>query len=97
MSNEVPKRSLRDDLELPRPDQLYGPCKFRIVKEKMDDEDQQSIDLAVEKVRQDKGQGKAKAYSAKWLTSVLRKHGHNISVSTVQRHVNKECPCERIV
>lgn len=89
------RSSLLDDLENPRPDYIGGPCKFKVIKDGMDPEEQEGIDRAVERVRQDTNQGRSKAYSTSWLTRMLRKNGYNISVSTVQRHVNKECPCER--
>lgn len=91
------KRSaLLEDLETPRVDYAGGPCKFKVIKDDMDEEEQSGVDRAVEKVRHDRGSGRSKAHSSTWLTKMLRKNGYSISVSTVQRHVNKECPCERI-
>lgn len=92
---EKKRSTLLDDLEKPRPDYIGGPCKLKVIKDAMDDEESAGIDRAVERVRMDTGQGRSKSYSASWLTRMLRKNGYNISVSTVQRHVNKECPCER--
>lgn len=90
------KRSkLLEDLEAPIIRQYSGPCKFALVVMQMDEEDKQGIERAIERVRNDLGQGKSKAYSSSWLTKMLRKNGYDISISTVQRHVNKECPCER--
>lgn len=93
---EKKKSTLLDDLETPRPDYVGGQCKLKVIKDGMEDEESAGIDRAVEKIRSDLGQGRSKSYSATWLTRLLRKNGYNISVSTVQRHVNKECPCERI-
>jgi hypothetical protein len=71
-------------------------CKFIIVRGCLTEEEQQALDKAVEGIRQDAGIGKAKRFSATWLAKVLRSFGHDVSVSTIQRHVNKECSCERI-
>lgn len=91
------KSSLSADLESPPENYWGGMCKIKIIRDSIDADDQESLDRAVEKVRNDRGQGRSKAYSATWLTKMLRKNGHDVSVSTVQRHVNKECPCERII
>lgn len=71
-------------------------CKFTQVRTRLSEDEQKALDNAVESIRLDAGVGKAKTFSATWLTKVLRTFGHPISVSTVQRHVNKECSCERI-
>lgn len=88
--------SLIADLEALPPSYSGGVCKIRIIRDDMDAEKQESLDRAVERVRGDRGQGRSKVHSATWLTKVLRKNGYDVSVSTVQRHVNKECPCERL-
>lgn len=93
---EKKKSTLLEDLESPRSDYSGAPCKFKLIKDSMSEDEQLGVDRAVEKVRNDLGQGRSKAHSASWLTRLLRKNGYSISVSTVQRHVNKECPCERI-
>ncbi len=96
MVEKTKKSSLSADLEAPPPSFVTGACKIKIISEGLDEEDRVSLENAVERIRNDRGQGRSKAYSATWLTKMLRRNGHNISVSTVQRHVNKECPCERI-
>lgn len=95
MAEKTKKSSLSADLEAPPPSFITGACKIKIISEGLDEEDRASLDNAIERIRTDRGQGRSKAYSATWLTKMLRRNGHNISVSTVQRHVNKECPCER--
>lgn len=72
-------------------------CKFTQIREQLDEEEQSALDNAVDSIRSDAGMGKAKAYSASWLAKVLRNFGYNVSISTVQRHVNKECSCERVI
>ena len=56
---------------------------------------EEAIDRAIELIREDDGQGRSKAYSVSWLTGALRKNGYSISMSTIQRHINGDCPCER--
>jgi len=96
MATPPKKRSLSEDLETPPQNIGGGICKIRIIWETVDEADRTAIEKAVERVRADRGQGRAKAYSTVWLTKMLRSHGHDVSTSTVLRHVNKECACERI-
>lgn len=86
--------SLREALESPKNGNTSAVCKFTQIRAKLEPEEQEALDKAVNGIREDAGLGKAKTYSTTWLTRVLRNFGHTISVSTVQRHVNKECSCE---
>ena len=90
MSND----SLLNDLLNPLKTTKTSPCKIgRIVKD-LPVNEQDALVKAVELVRESDAQGKSKVYSSVWLSKVLRKNGYQVSVSTVQRHVNKECYCE---
>lgn len=91
------KKSLKEDLEAPPSNYYGGICKIQVILDELDDDDKESLLKAVEKVRNDRGQGRARAFSTKWLTAMLIKNGHNIGESTVRRHINKECPCERSI
>jgi len=89
-------KSLTEALSTP---QTFGnnlSCKFAQIRELLDEEEKTALDKAVDGIRQDAGMGKSKRFSTVWLSKVLRSFGHYVSVSTVQRHVNKECSCERI-
>lgn len=86
--------SLREALSSPQEGGKPLVCKFTQIREKLEPEEQEALDKAVNGIREDAGLGKAKTYSTTWLTRVLRNFGYTISVSTVQRHVNKECSCE---
>lgn len=90
-------KSLAEALSTPQTHGNNMSCKFTQIRELLDDEEQQALDKAVDGIRQDAGMGKSKRYSTVWLSKVLGSFGHYVSVSTVQRHVNKECSCERIV
>jgi hypothetical protein len=87
------KRSLFEDLMSPRTDNL-SQCKVNTIMSAMDEKDREAFAKAVEMVKADKGQGRSRTYSASWLTSVLKKHGHIVSTSTVLRHVTGACSCE---
>lgn len=87
--------SLIDALQSPNDPASSYSCKFTQVRNTLTDEEREALDKAVSGIRQDAGLGKAKKYSTSWLTKVLRSFGHDVSVSTIQRHVNKECSCER--
>lgn len=86
--------SLLEALSTPTGGNSPGTCKFSQVRMQLEKEEQDALDKAVDGIREDMGLGKAKTYSATWLTKVLKNYGYSISVSTVQRHVNKECSCE---
>ena len=87
-------KSLREALSSPQEGGKALVFKFTQVINKLEIEEQEALDKAVSCIRDDAGLGKAKTYSTTWLTRVLRNFGYTISVSTVQRHVNKECSCE---
>jgi hypothetical protein len=93
VKQEDQKSSLLADLLSPRDTTSSDTCKFTRTKMKMTPEEQDAIDQAIELIREDNGLGKSKTYSASWLTKVMRQHGYNVSISTIQRHVNKECCC----
>lgn len=94
---QTPKADpLLEALTTPRSEQHASKCKLHIAKNKMNPEQQEALDRAIELVRADDGQGRSKAYSSSWLTGILRNNGYSISTSTIQRHVNGECPCERL-
>jgi len=86
--------SLLDDLSSPSSTGPKKDCGLTKIKEQMGPDEAQALDRAVEMIRDDAGSGRSKVYSAQWLTGVLRKHGYDISSSTVSRHVAKRCRCE---
>lgn len=87
--------SLLDALNNPVDRPTDTVCKFSRVRAQLAPDEQEALDRAVAGIREDANLGKAKTYSTTWLAKVLRNYGNDISVSTVQRHVNKECSCER--
>ena len=96
MAQEKPRSPLLEALTAPRTERSIKQCKLSIITNKMDDEHREAIERAIDLIREDDGQGRSKAYSVSWLTGALRKNGYSISMSTIQRHINGECPCERI-
>ena len=90
--NEQGSNLLRD-LMAPRDGAALDSCKFTRAKQKAAPEEQEALDRAVDLIRSDNGLGKSKAYSASWLTKVMKQNGYNVSISTIQRHINKECCC----
>ncbi len=95
MADEAQEKLL-SELRTPRNDHSSVKCKLSVVKADMPKEVQDAIDESIERIRNDKGQGKSKTYSVTWLHRVLMQSGYSVSVSTIQRHVNKGCACERI-
>lgn len=93
MKQQEQKTSLLDALLSPRTNLSADACKFSRTVARMSTEEQEAINRAIDLIREDNGLGKSKSYSASWLTKVMRQHGYNVSISTIQRHVNKECCC----
>jgi hypothetical protein len=93
----VESNSLVEALKTPQAHGIGVNCKFAQIRDILSDEEKEALDKAVDGIRQDAGMGKSKRFSASWLAKVLDSFGHYVSVSTVQRHVNKECSCERTV
>lgn len=89
--------SLVEALNTPQVHGIGVNCKFTQIRDILSNEEKEALDKAVDGIRQDAGMGKSKRFSASWLSKVLDSFGHFVSVSTVQRHVNKECSCERTV
>lgn len=87
--------ALSEALKNPRASAGALSCKFIQVLNQLDEEDQSNVASAIDLIRNDTGMGKSKQYSTSWLTKILRSFGHDISMSSIQRHVNKECSCER--
>jgi len=93
MDKEI-KTSLLDDLTNPRADKDTISCKLMRIRSKMGEAEQEALDRALVAIKHDEGNGKSKTYSTAWLCGVLKKHGHTISTSSVQRHMNGGCGCE---
>lgn len=89
--------SLTEALASPKAGGSCTVCKFSQIRDLLNEEEQQALDKAIDGIRQDAGMGKSKRFSTTWLVKVLSSFGHYISTSTVQRHINRECSCERVV
>lgn len=87
--------SLITDLLNPQREHKQVNCKLGKLLDSLSSEESDAINKAIEMIRTTQYQGKNKTYSTVWLSKVLRKNGYPMSVSTVQRHVNKECSCDQ--
>ena len=85
--------SLLVDLKNP-PKERQSACKFaKVVNALANKEEQDALKSAITLIRKDTGSGHGKTYSSVWLARIMKKNGMLISVSGIQRHVNKECSC----
>ncbi len=89
------KESLIESLQNPLRSVKTTPCKLGRILLDISDAEREQLNKSIETIRNDSAQAKNKVYSSVWLSKVLRSHGYGISVSTVQRHVNKECFCDQ--
>lgn len=88
------KFSLSEALSNPELGKKPPKCKFQIIRESLSDEEKAHLDKAVENVRADEASGRSKTYASSWLAKVLNNAGHKVGLTTVKRHINKECSCE---
>jgi hypothetical protein len=82
---------LADLLGLPK--QEKNLCKLQKIIDQMTPDEQEAMNRAVELIREDHGNGHGRVYTTTWLSKILRKNNINVSLSVIQRHVNKECGC----
>jgi hypothetical protein len=92
--NMTQESNLVDDLLSRSIEEIKTKCGLTKLRESMSTEEVEALDKALELIKTDHNSGRAKVYSAEWLTAVLNKHGHPISSSTISRHLSKRCSCE---
>ena len=86
--------SLVADLLSRKSDVVKTKCGLTRLREKMSPEEADALDRAIDLIKNDNKIGRAKVYSSQWLTTVLIKHGYQISSSTIARHITGRCNCE---
>lgn len=86
--------SLINDLQNPKKELEIQKCKVGRMLDSLPEDAKEAMIKAIELIRTTQYQGKNKMYSSVWLSKVLRKNGYPVSISTIQRHVNKGCSCE---
>jgi len=87
--------SLLTDLTNQLKEDKTHPCKIGRLINSLEGDERGALVKAVHLIRTSNFNGKNRSHSSVWLAKVLRKNGYQISVSTVQRHVNKECSCDQ--
>lgn len=88
--------SLSDDLLQPQREVKRVPCKLGTILAQLPEDESAALNQAVSQLRSSTAQGRNRVHSSVWLSKVLKKHGYPVAVSTIQRHVNKECACEQL-
>lgn len=86
--------SLSEALSNPELDKRPPKCKVQIIKEQLSPEEQALLEKAIENIRSDEASGRSRTYTAAWLSKVLNNAGKKVGITTVKRHINKECSCE---
>lgn len=72
-----------------------SPCKVGRLIDSLQGDEREALLKAIDLIRLSSFNGRNRSHSSVWLAKVLRKNGYSISVSTIQRHVNKECSCDQ--
>ncbi len=81
--------ALETPLRSPRP----RNCLFARVSDGLENEEQEALNKALDKIRSDLNNGQRKVYSTAWLATVLTSQGYSISAATIQRHLRESCGC----
>ena len=89
------KSSLLTDLTTQSKEPKNYPCKIGRLVLSLEGDEREALVKAIHLIRSSSFNGKNRSHSSVWLAKVLRKNGYQVSVSTVQRHVNKECSCDQ--
>ena len=82
------------DLLSRAPSNVKMECAFTRIVSSLPDDERTAVENALERVKNDTGEGRARVYSYTWLADVLKKNGHPISSSTIARHGTGKCNCE---
>lgn len=68
-------------------------CGIATLRDELHGDELVALNTALERIMTDPGKGRSKVYSSMWLANVLVKHGHQISRSTIERHIKGKCSC----
>ena len=68
-------------------------CLFARVRDGLEEEEQEALSRALDKVSSDTNNGQRKVYSSAWLAGVLTTQGYPISAATIPRHLRQVCGC----
>jgi hypothetical protein len=90
---DAPPVTLVEALETPLRSPRPRDCLFTRVKDGLNEEEQEAVNKALDKIRSDLNNGQRKVYSTSWLATVLTSQGYSISAATIQRHLRESCGC----
>jgi hypothetical protein len=89
------KNSLLDDLKVGgAPLKQCGIGKIRVG---MTPDEQEALDDAFAKMRERNSSPRTiqtSGYTYKWLSDLLKKHGHDVTIRMVEKHSRKMCSCD---
>lgn len=89
------KNSLLDDLKAGS--EPLKQCGISKIRNTMTPEEQAALDDAFTKMRDRNSSQRAiqtSGYTYKWLTDLLKKHGHDVTIRMVEKHSRKMCSCD---
>ena len=89
------KSSLLDDLKaggVP-----LKQCGIGKIRSAMESDEQAALDDAFAKMRERNSSPRTiqtSGYTYKWLSDLLKKHGHDVTIRMVEKHSRKMCSCD---
>lgn len=89
------KNSLLDDLKAGSAP--LKQCGVGKVRAGMTPEEQAALDEAFVKIRERNSSPRTiqtSGYTYKWLTDLLKKHGHDVTIRMIEKHSRKVCSCD---
>lgn len=89
------KNSLLNELKAGSPP--LKQCGVEKIRSGMTEEERAALDDAFEKIREKNASPRSiqtSGYTYKWLTDLLKKHGHDITFRMVEKHSRKMCGCD---
>lgn len=72
-------------------------CGIAKICESMSNEEQNALDEAFVKIREKNASPRSiqtSGYTYKWLTDLLKRHGHDVTIRMVEKHSRKMCGCD---
>lgn len=72
-------------------------CGIGKVRNEMSAEEQSALDDAFVKIREKNASPRSvqiSGYTYKWLTDLLKRHGHDVTIRMVEKHSRKMCSCD---
>jgi len=83
---------LKESLNRLDPDRRPHTCSVFLLFKTLEPEDAAALKEAIEMVRSSRDQP-GNRFTSTWIAEALKSEGHVLGVTTIRRHVRRECRC----